>query len=202
LRFSGGHPFTHSLSPFPMHPTILGIDPGTKEMGIAVIRGTSFIAGGVKTLRNGERPHDVIGQARRVVLSYIEDYSPTIVAIEKPLLMPTKRAALVSVIAQELHARSREVGTKVIEISPREARRIVVGNPYAKKLEVARAIVAMGFEELREKLPQSPPHPVLGYRPRDKYWLHMFDALAVAVAAEPTTGPGGWERRYRQDRPA
>lgn len=154
-------------------------------MGIAVIRGTTFVAGGVKTLRNGERPHDVIGQARGIVLSYIEDFAPSIVAIEKPLLMPTKRAALVSVIAQELHARAREVGTKVIEISPREARRIVVGNPYAKKLEVAQTIVGMGFEELREKLPRQPPHPVLGYRPRDKYWLHMFDAMTVAIAAAP-----------------
>jgi Holliday junction resolvasome RuvABC endonuclease subunit len=168
-------------------PTILGIDPGTKEMGVAVLRGTSLLAFGVKTLKNGTRPHDVIGQARRVILGYIEDYKPTIVGIEKPLLVPTKRAALVSVIAQELHARSVELGLKVREISPREVRRIVVGNPYAKKIEVARAILKLGFSELGAKIPKEPPHPVLGYRPRDKYWLHMFDALAVALAVQSTT---------------
>ena len=167
-----------------MHPTILGIDPGTKEMGAAVLRGCELLAFGVHTLRNGDRPRDVIDQARRIVLSYIHEYGPAVVAIEKPLLLATKRAALVSVITQELHARSREVGTRVVEIAPREVRRILVGNPHAKKIEVARAIVGMGFEDLRVKLPKEPPHPVLGYKPRDKYWLHMFDALAVALAVQ------------------
>jgi|SRR5690606_26385473 len=165
-----------------MHPTILGIDPGTKYMGVAVIRGTEFVAGGVKTLKNGERPHDVIGQARKAILAYIEDYSPSIVAIEKPLFFPTKRAALVSVIAQELQARAQELGIRVVQISPRDARRIVVGNPRARKIDVARAIVAMGFENLRPNLPINEPHPVHGHTAREKYWLHTFDAVAVALA--------------------
>jgi Holliday junction resolvasome RuvABC endonuclease subunit len=163
-------------------PIILGIDPGTKEMGLAVLQGHTLLAADVKTLRNGERPHDVIGQARRVVLEYVQDYNPTVVGIEQPLFVATKRAALVSVIAQELESRSREVGIRVVEISAREVRRIVVGNPYAKKREVAEAIVGMGFGSLRVNLPKEPPHPVFGYKPRDRYWLHMFDAVAVALA--------------------
>ena len=49
--------------------TILGIDPGTKEMGIAIICGRQLVSFGVHTLRNGHRPHDLIGQARRVGLA-------------------------------------------------------------------------------------------------------------------------------------
>lgn len=161
--------------------TILGIDPGTREMGAVVLNGQTLLALGVHTLTNGHRPRDLIDQARRIVLSYIEEFSPEVVCIEKPLLVPTKRAALVSVIAQELHARSRDLGTHVIEISAPDARRIVVGNPHAKKFEVARYLVQM-FPDLAPKLPTNPPHPVLGYKPKDRYWLHMFDALAVAVA--------------------
>lgn len=172
-----------------MEERILGIDPGTKYMGAAVIAGSSLLGFGVHTLQNGERPHDVIGQARQVILSYIAEHSPSVVAIEKPLLVPTKRAALVSVIAQELQARSRELGIRVIEMAPRDVRRVVVGNPHARKFDVAHAIVRMGFEDLRVKLPKGPPHPVLGFRPMDKYWLHMFDALAVALAARKTWYP-------------
>jgi hypothetical protein len=51
----------------------------------------------------------------------------------------------------------------------------------ATKLDVAR-ILGRAFPEFRQH--PAPPHPVLGYRPRDKYWLHMIDALAVAVAVE------------------
>lgn len=169
-----------------MTPIILGIDPGTKYLGMAVTDGRNFLGGGVHMLHNGTRPHDVIGQARKVVLSYVARFNPKVVAIEKPLLLPTKRAALVSVLAEELQARSREIGITVHEISARDARQKILGNARATKFDVAHALVKMGFESLREKLPRKPPHPVLGYPPQDLYWLHMFDALAIALAAVST----------------
>jgi RNase H-fold protein (predicted Holliday junction resolvase) len=82
--------------------TILGIDPGTAYMGVAVLKGRQLIASGVHTLRNGNRPYDTIGQARRVLLRPIAHYRPDIVAIEKPLRPRTKRAALLTVIVEEL----------------------------------------------------------------------------------------------------
>lgn len=169
--------------------TILGIDPGTKEMGIAVIRGPELLANGVHTLRDGERPYDLIGQARRVVLSYISEHSPQVVAIEAPLMLPTKRAAILSVIAQELHGRAKELGLEVREITPQEVREVVVGNPRATKIEVAEALVRQGFDQLKELIPKRPTRAALGLRPRDKYWLHMFDALALAVAVAWPTSP-------------
>ena len=164
--------------------TILGIDPGTKEMGIAVLRGRQLLAFGVHTLRNGERPFDLIGQARRTVLSYIAEHAPEVVAIEAALMLPTKRAAILSVITQELHGRAKELNLEVREITPQEVRQVVVGNPRATKIDVAEALVRQGFEELRELIPKRPTRAALGLRPRDKYWLHMFDALALARAAD------------------
>ena len=41
--------------------TILGIDPGTKEMGIVVLRGEELLEYGVHTLRNGQQPYHLIG---------------------------------------------------------------------------------------------------------------------------------------------
>jgi Holliday junction resolvasome RuvABC endonuclease subunit len=118
-----------------MPQTILGIDPGTKYMGIVVLQGATLRSYGVHTLRNGERPHDVIPQARGVVFNYIATYAPDVVAIEKPLPIATKRAAVLSVISQELHNRSRELGLVVREITPRDVRQAVVGNPKATKLQ-------------------------------------------------------------------
>jgi Holliday junction resolvasome RuvABC endonuclease subunit len=164
-------------------PTILGIDPGTKEMGIAVLCGPQLLAYGVHTLRNGERPYDLIGQARRIVLSYVAEHVPQVVAIEAPLMLPTRRAAILSVIAQELRARAKELNLRVVELTPQEVRQRVVGNPKATKIEVAEALVTQGFEELKELIPKRPARAALGLRPRDKYWLHMFDALALGVAA-------------------
>lgn len=153
-------------------------------MGVAVLRGRELLAGSVHTLRNGERPHDVIAQARRLILTYIAEFRPDVVAMEEPLLRPTKRAALVSVIAQELRGRSKELRLETREISPKAVRRILVGNPYAKKLEVARHIVRDHFPELRGRLPRQPKRAVLGFSHRDRYWFHMFDAIAVALSAK------------------
>ncbi|MFH1680372.1 MAG: hypothetical protein ABIH26_06980, partial [Candidatus Eisenbacteria bacterium] len=165
-----------------MTRTILGIDPGSKYMGVAVLRGPELLAGSVHTLRNGERPYDVIAQARRLILGYVVEFRPNIVAMEEPLLRPTQRAALASVIAQELRARSRELRIETREISPKTTRRLLVGNSYAKKLDIARLIVREHFPELRGRLPKPPKKAVLGFSHRDKYWFHMFDAIAVALA--------------------
>jgi Holliday junction resolvasome RuvABC endonuclease subunit len=167
-------------------PTILGIDPGTKEMGLAVLRGSELLFYGVRTLRNGTRPYDVIGQARRVVLAAVETHRPQTVAIEEPLLLPTKRAALLSVIAQELRARAEEVGLSVVELSPTSVRQRVVSNPKATKIDVAEHLVK-SFPQLQRLVPRRPPIPALGLRPKDKYWLHMFDALALSLAATQDT---------------
>jgi len=166
------------------HKTILGIDPGTKEMGLAILRGPELLYFGVRTLRNGTRPYDVVGHARRIVLAAIERHSPQVVAIEEPLMLPTRRAALMSVIAEELGKRAAELGLEVIELAPSRIRQVVVGNPRATKIEVAEAVVRGGFEQLRPMIPHRPARAALGLRPRDKYWLHMFDALALALAAQ------------------
>lgn len=163
--------------------TILGIDPGTRFMGFAVLKGRTLLDYGVHTLRNGRRPYDLLGQARGHVLASIHDHQPEVVAIEEPLLIPTKRAALVSAIAQELHQRAREMGIRVVEIPPRKVREIVVGNPKATKIEVAEALVKLGFSELETLLPKRPERAVLGIAEKDRYWLHVFDALCLGIAA-------------------
>ena len=165
-----------------MQEVILGIDPGTKEMGMAVIRGQELLGYGVHTLRNGSRPYDLIGQARKVLLSYLEEYAPQVVVIEAPLMLPTKRAALLSAIAQELHERAAELGARVIELTPQEVRRQIVGSPRATKIDVAEALVRQGFGILTPKLPKKPARSAIGLKPGEKYWLHMFDALGLAAA--------------------
>lgn len=172
----------------PKIPVILGIDPGTRYMGMVVLQGRTLLRYGVHQLRNGERPHDVIGQAKRIVLGYVARHNPGIVAIEEPLAIATPRGAILQVIAQELHERSKELGIGIREIAPREVRKRIVGNERATKIEVAEAM-ALRFPELRPLIPVRPKRSALGLRPKDKYWLHMFDALAVSVAVNSGKPP-------------
>jgi Holliday junction resolvasome RuvABC endonuclease subunit len=162
--------------------TILGIDPGTKEMGLAAVHGPKLLGYGVHRLRNGDRPYEVVGQARRIVLAAIGRYSPQVVAIEEPLNLATKRAHLMNVIADELHERAAELGIGVLELSPLAIRERVARNPRATKIDVAETLVRQ-FPQLQQLVPKRPTRTALGLAHKDRYWLHMFDALALAMAA-------------------
>ena len=177
-------------------PTILGLDPGTRFLGAAVLRGGDLKAYAVHELWNGRQPHDLIGQARRVVFRYIEEHAPQIVAIEAPYLIPSERAATLSTLALELRERSKDLGLCVRQLSPEEARWLVTGNPRSTKIDVAEALIARdGLRELRAKLPKRPAQRAVSLRPKGRYWFHVFDALALAVAVQKqdthrtTTGP-------------
>ncbi len=163
--------------------TILGVDPGTKEMGLVVLKGEQLTYFGVHRLKNGTRPHDVIGQAKRLVLAVIARHRPDVVAIEEPLNLATTRSHVLNVIADELRERAVELGLDLVMLGPDEVRQRLTGNSRATKIEVAEHLVAHGFGDLRPLVPKRPARSALGLRPKDKYWLHVFDALAMASAA-------------------
>lgn len=165
-------------------PTILGIDPGTRFLGAVVLRSRDLVTYAVHQLRNGGNPYETIGQARRIVFKYIEDQAPQIVAIEAPYMIASPRGAVLTVLAKEIHERAKDFGLHVVELSPEDVRKQVTGNRRATKLDVAEILTKQGFPELARLVPKRPTRPALGLRPRDKYWLHVFDALALAVAAE------------------
>ena len=164
-------------------PTVLGLDPGTRFLGAAVIRGPRLLAYGVHELKNGQRPYDVIGQARRVVFGYIAEHEPQVVAIEAPYLIATERGAVLTTLAKELHERAKELGLEVVELSPETVRRRLTGDPKATKYEVAQHLGETRFPELRPMVPRKPKTPALWLTSRERYWLHVFDALALANCA-------------------
>ncbi|MBK8324882.1 MAG: crossover junction endodeoxyribonuclease RuvC [Betaproteobacteria bacterium] len=176
------------------HNTILGIDPGTKEMGLAIIRDRELISFGVHTLRNGHRPHDLVGQARRIVLAAIEEYGPQVVAIEKPYMLPTKRAAILSVIEQGTAGRGRG--------SRSACRRTDAGaDPPSRSLGIpGRPRSTWRRRWSPETFLNWPTWCRSDRRARrsdcgpGKYWLHMFDPLGLAVAV------GGCSIRFRRRR--
>ena len=130
-----------------------------------------------------------------MLLQQTRDSKPELLAIEKPYLLPTKRAALLSVIADELHERSAELGPEVFGLSPEEVREAVAGKSRATKFDVADILAHRGFSQLLPLVPNRPARAALGWRPNDKYWLYIFDALASAAAAR--LGNAWQSRRIR-----
>jgi hypothetical protein len=117
----------------------------------------------------------------------IEQHGPGIVAIEEPYRIATERGAVLTTLARELHERAKELGLDVVELSPEEVRERITGNAKATKYQVAQALVRENFPQLGHLMPKKPKTPALWLSPRERYWLHMFDALALAVAGHESS---------------
>ena len=99
------------------HPTILGIDPGTRFMGVAVIRGPELLDYGVHQLRNGERADDLLAHGKEVLFSIIRDHNPAIVAIEAPYL--SRRTGGLLLLGSCTSSPRRRPGTSIVELALR-----------------------------------------------------------------------------------
>lgn len=155
-------------------PRILALDPGTKEMGIALMEGFDLIDYRVKTFRNERKPHELLGQAKHIMVQLLEEAEPDVVVIEKPFFAGTKRSALLTFLVQELRARVSAGSVTLREYGPRQVREILLGNPKATKRDVARYVIGQ-FPELKQHF-----HP--GDFWKEKHWSHVFDAVALGVA--------------------
>lgn len=183
------------------HTTILGIDPGPEEMGLAVVRDREPRYFGLRMLCSGTRPDDTVGQAQRIVLAAVEEHQPQIVAIERPFNLRTERSQLLNDIADDLRARASGLGLKVVPLTPQEIRRRVTGNPRATRIEVAEHLARSGCDQISTLIARRAAlaaRAALGVRLHDKYWLPMFDALAIALAARDAPMGGPWDERHPQ----
>src|SRR5581483_10816346 len=88
----------------PMHINrmkILAIDPGTREMGVAVLDGQQLVYYGVKTIRGRRTPSEVLRRIQKITASLIMRYRPTCLAVEK-MFLAQKSASLLVVAAEEV----------------------------------------------------------------------------------------------------
>ena len=152
---------------------ILAIDPGTREMGVAVLDGQQLVYYGVKTIRRQRSPAEVLHRIQEITASLIARYRPDCLAIEKMFLIQ-KSASLLVVAAEEIKATARQQGLIVQEYAPTAVRKMICHNGRATKAEAAKS-VALRFPELRPYLEQRTKWEAL-------YYANMFDAVAVGVA--------------------
>ena len=157
---------------------ILGIDPGTKETGVALLEGDELLYFGVKTLkRQGKRvPRYVLDRARRQIMTMIERYQPQVLAMEKTFVIKNRNSALLNVLADEIKVLARGEGLKINEYTPTTVKKLICGTGKATKKEVARKIASY-YPELKRYL-----DPGKGLnRCKEGYWQNMFNAVALCL---------------------
>jgi len=60
----------------------LAIDPGTREMGIALLDNRRLIYHGVNVIKKGKSPPETLREGRKIVLRLIKDFKPQVLVVE------------------------------------------------------------------------------------------------------------------------
>src|SRR5437016_4717511 len=97
---------------------ILAIDPGTREMGVAVLEGSKLVYHGVIVIKRGRSPRETLERGHDNVLRLIEDFHPAVLAIEKTFVRMNRNVALLNVLADEIVALAKHCRLQVVGIAP------------------------------------------------------------------------------------
>ena len=155
------------------HPTtILALDPGTRELGYAVLSGHRLVTAGALALRllpKAERGRE----ARTRITALVKAHRPGAIVAEKTFRHPVPWLNELHDLTLFARRQARRFGANFYAYAPQRVRATVAGNGKAKKAEVALAI-AQRFPALRVYLTQD-------RRWKERLWLNMFDALALAL---------------------
>ena len=158
---------------------ILGIDPGTKHLGMAVLEGGRLLYHGVANLDPKQTPSRRLLDARDLVSRLLDDFKPQVLAIERTFIGNNRNAALLNVLADECRAQARRRMISVLGFAPSTVKKHMTGDGRADKRAVAQAVVKR-FPELKAYLREDSKW-------KERYLSNMFDAVAVALSASDSS---------------
>ncbi|MFH1970879.1 MAG: crossover junction endodeoxyribonuclease RuvC [Patescibacteria group bacterium] len=157
----------------PNNSRILAIDPGTRNIGVAVLQNGKLLYHGVQVIRGRKSPHETLREGRRIILRLIKDFRPQTLAVEKAYFRNNKNrySSLLNIFVDEIFALGKRKRLRIIGYAPSTVKKVICGNGRASKQEVARAVITR-FPELKVYLTQDRAW-------KESYHQHMFDAVAV-----------------------
>jgi len=151
---------------------ILAIDPGTKQIGVAVLDGEDLIFYAVKTVRDRSTAQKILKQAAVIIGELIVKFEPDCLAIEKMFIVQ-KSAALLSVVAEEIKFEARVFGLPIYEYAPTVVRKSVCGSGKATKQELAKVV--------SNRYPELARHLNARAKWEESYYANIYDAVGVAL---------------------
>lgn len=179
---------------------VFGIDPGSERTGYGCVesdgrRHRLVLCGAVRTPASTSFP-DKLAAIHRTLATLIADARPSCVAIENLFHAANVRSAL-----KLGHARgvamlaAVEAGVDIVEYTPAEIKRAVVGYGRAEKPQVQQMVkLLLGLDRAPS------PHDAADALAVAICHLHLVPADARAAGARRDGMPRSW-RHYRPERP-
>jgi crossover junction endodeoxyribonuclease RuvC len=154
---------------------ILAIDPGTRQIGVALLEKQKLIYHGVTGVKRQKSPSQTLKEGREIILRLIKDFEPQILVVEKTFFANNRNSSLLNVFADEIKAIGKKKRLKVLSFAPNTVKKFITGNGRASKAEVAKVIIS-NYPELKVYLTQDRAW-------KERYHQNMFDAVALGIMA-------------------
>lgn len=154
---------------------ILAIDPGTRNIGYAVLESGSLKYCGVKSIPRTVDSEDILKEGRMIISSLIEDFRPQVLVVERTYFGNNSGSRTLNQFFRVIKSTGERRELEVMSLPVNTVRKSVCGNGWANKERVVRYLVKI-FPQLR-------PYAKSDREWKRDYHQNMFDAVALGSAA-------------------
>ena len=151
---------------------ILGIDPGSREMGVVILEGDDLIYYAVKTLKQYRPAKELKRAVKEILARLVIEYDVKVLAVENGWFSQSA-SPLFRTAFEAIAEVAKQRKLTMVTYAPKTIRKFICGDGKATKKRTAQ-VLAQSYKDLAIYLEQD-------RRWKEKYWMHCFDALAVGL---------------------
>jgi RNase H-fold protein (predicted Holliday junction resolvase) len=151
---------------------ILAIDPGKREIGLAVFVGVDLVYFSVKTIRNRKSNKLIFSDITEILQSHFESFSTEIVVI-KAISQYQKLSPDLEKVVKHIKLKSRQNGLQVVEITLEQIKSVL---SKGKKTTQKKA-----FKTLLVSYPELKRYWNRPNKWQNDYYAFLFSAVAVGA---------------------
>lgn len=149
---------------------IIGINPATRYLGIAVFQGPELMDWRIKVLK-GKWSKDKMRKAIGVIKEIIERYEPNVLAIKK--LHPSRRSLNLARLVAKIKEFSKRKGLKVYQYSIKDLEDFFSEEEKIKNKKRLAEMTVSEYPHLFHEFKREKSH-------KNPYYFRMFEAVALA----------------------
>jgi Holliday junction resolvasome RuvABC endonuclease subunit len=150
---------------------IIGINPGTRYLGIAVFDGPELMDWRIKILK-GKWSKEKMKRATEIISDFIDRYEPDVLAIKK--LHPSRRSKNLLRLTNKIKEFSKRKKLKVYQLSIKEIESFFIEGGKLNKRNLMSAMASL-YPILHHDLTKERSH-------KNVYYIRAFEAVALASA--------------------
>lgn len=151
--------------------TILGINPGTRFLGLAVLRNNDLVDWRVKAFNKVKWSNEKLKSIISALTTYIQRYEITVIALKK--FHPSRSSKALDSVVRKIENLAKKSGIKIFHYSIDELKDCFVSGENVNKEDLAKILTASN-DELIPKFNKE-------IQNKNTYYLPMFEAIALSL---------------------